>query len=82
MRALGAHEPVQPGDLEAEHLAVEKQQRAQRLVLGGSRHLAVDGERGEEARELGRSHLGGVTLAVEQDVATDPGDVRVPVRWL
>src|SRR5205823_12261149 len=58
-----------------EHLTVEEEQRAQRLVLGGGGHVALDRQGGEEARDLGRAHRGRVALAVEEDVATDPRDV-------
>src|SRR5262245_62755150 len=35
LRRLGAHQAVEPGQFDVEHLAVEKEQGAQRLVLGG-----------------------------------------------
>ena len=41
---LGPDDVVEPGQLEAEHLAVEKEQGAQGLVLGGSRDLPLNGE--------------------------------------
>src|SRR5207344_1334520 len=64
-----------PGQVDVEHLAIEKQKSAERLVLGGARNLAVDRERGQEAGDLGRAHLSGMPLLVEEDVAADPGDV-------
>jgi len=70
------HDAVEPGDLLAEHLAVQEQQRAQRLVLRGGRHLSPDGERRQELRHLSRSHLGGMALAVKQNVPADPREVR------
>jgi len=42
LRALRAHDAVQPGDVDLEHLAVEEQQRAQRLVLRGCRDPSLD----------------------------------------
>jgi hypothetical protein len=48
-------------------VAVEEQERAQRLVLGGGGNLALDGEGAEEARDLGGAHLGGMALVVEED---------------
>ena len=41
-------------------------------------HLPVDRKRAQEASDLGRSHLGGVALGVEEDVASDPRDVGLP----
>jgi hypothetical protein len=73
---LGAHEVVEPRQLDTQHVAVEKEQPARRLVLGGRGHVAVDGQRGEEARDLRRAQFGRVSLPVEEDVAADPGNVR------
>ena len=56
-------------------VAVEKQERAQRLVLGRSGNPTLDRQGAEKASDLGRAHLGGMALAVEEDVATDPPDV-------
>ena len=74
---LGADDVVEPRKLDAEHLAVEKEQGAQGLVLGGGRDLVVNGERGQEGGDLGCAHLGRVALAVEEDVPPDPVDVRL-----
>src|SRR5262245_4271291 len=73
-RPAGTHDVIEPGQLDSEHLAIEEQERAQRLILGGSRHAALDGERAEEARHLWSAELGGMALAVKEDVAPDPGD--------
>jgi hypothetical protein len=40
MRPPGADEVVQPGQVLPEHLAVEEEQRPQRLILRGGGHLA------------------------------------------
>src|SRR6185436_16143237 len=58
-----------------EDVAIEKQQRAERLILRGRGDAAVHRERAQETRHLGRPHLGWMTLAVEEDIATDPCDV-------
>jgi len=42
--AMGAHDAVQPGKVDREHVPIEKEERAQRLVLGGRRRAAVDGQ--------------------------------------
>lgn len=67
---------LHPRNLDAEDVAVEKQERGQRLVLGRGADAVLDGEAREEALDLGRSHLARVPLAVEQDEAADPADVR------
>lgn len=60
VRALGIDEVVEPGDLLLEDLSVEEEEGAEGLVLRRCRHLAIDGQRRQEARELPRSHLGGM----------------------
>ena len=77
MRALRVDEVVQPGDVLLEDLAVEKEERAEGLVLRRCRDLPIDGQRRQKVRELRRSHLGRMALAVEEDVAADPGDIRL-----
>ncbi len=55
-------------------VAVEEQERAQRLVLGRGSHPTLDGQGTEKVSDFGRAHLGGMALAVEEDVAADPPD--------
>jgi hypothetical protein len=74
---LGANDVVEPRKLDSEHLAVEEEQGAQSLVLGGGRDLAVNGERRQERGDFGGAHLSRVALAVEEDVPLDPVDVRL-----
>jgi len=69
---LGPDDLVEPGQVDAEHLAVEKEQGAQGLVLGGGGDLPLNGERGQECGDLRGAHLRRMTLAVEEDVALDP----------
>jgi len=38
-------------------------------------HVALDGQRAQEPRDLGRAHLRRVALVVEQDEAPDPAHV-------
>src|SRR5712692_9628459 len=73
---LGPDDVVEPRQLDAEHVAIQKQQGAQRLVLGRGRDFVLDRERGQELGDLGGAHLHGMALAVEKDVALDPVDVR------
>src|SRR2546425_8227382 len=74
-RPLGSDYIVQPGHILFEHFPVEEEQGAQRLVLGRRRDVSVDGQRAQESRQLRRAHLGRVTLAMKQDVASGPRDV-------
>src|SRR4029453_5961123 len=47
------------------------------LVLSGGGDLAVNGERGQECADLGGAHLHRMALALEEDIALDPVDVRL-----
>ena len=64
--ALGTHDPVQPGQVDLQHIPVQEQEGAQRLVLGRGGHPVVDGQRGEEAGDLWNTHLGRMALGVEE----------------
>ena len=44
-------------------------------TLGRGSDLVLHGERGQESRDLGGPHLGGVPLALEEDEPPDPVDV-------
>jgi hypothetical protein len=70
--SLGTDDVVEPRQLLREHLAVEEEQRAQRLVLGGTGDMALDGQRGQEPRHLESTHLERVTLAMEEDEWAGP----------
>jgi hypothetical protein len=63
LRPSGTHDVVQPWDLEVQDLPIEKQQGAQRLVLGGRGNVAIDGQPAQEAGELRCPHLGGANRA-------------------
>jgi len=58
-------------------VATQEQQRAERLVLRRRGYLPFDGERAKELRDLRRSHLGRVALAMKHDEAANPTDVRL-----
>jgi len=77
LEPLGPDNIVEPRELDAEHFAIEEEQGAQGLVLGGGRDLVVDGERCQEGADFGGAHLGGVALAVKEDVTLNPMDVRL-----
>ena len=44
--ALGAHDAVEPRQVDLQHVAVQEQEGAQRLVLGRGRDAAIHGQRG------------------------------------
>jgi hypothetical protein len=46
--ALRAHDAVQPWEVDLQHIAVQEQQAAQRLVLGGGGDVPVDCQRSRE----------------------------------
>ena len=71
------HEAFQPGDLEAQRLPVQEQQRRERLVLGGGRDVTFDGEVGQERVDLDVAHFPRMSPAVEEDEAPDPADVGI-----
>ena len=73
--ALGALETVERRQVEFEHLAVEEDQRAEGLVLGGGRDAAAQGEVVEEGGDLDGAHLPRVTSLVEADEFAYPAEV-------
>jgi hypothetical protein len=75
LRSPRPHDILEPRLILMQDVAVEKQQRAQRLVLRRRRHPSFDGERAEKLRDLRRPHFDGMALAVKQDVSADPRDV-------
>lgn len=59
----------------AQHVAVEKEQRGQRLVLGGSTDVLLLGEVQQEALDRGLAQVARMLLVVEKDEAPDPSTV-------
>ena len=59
-------------ELDLEHLAVEKEQRAEGLILRGGGDVAFYGQVGEEGFHFDTAHVFGMALVVEEDVARDP----------
>ncbi len=51
-RRLGAHYAFEERQLAREHLAIEKQQRALRLILRAGRDVAIGGEMRKECDDL------------------------------
>ena len=52
-----------------------EQYSAKRLILSGSSHIALHGQVGQELLNLLFTHLLGVPLVMEQNVAPNPVDV-------
>src|SRR6185503_7707332 len=71
-RSLGADDVVEPGELDVEHLPVEKEQRRQRLVLRRGRHLVVVGEGAQEGGDVLAAEIARMALAVEEDETANP----------
>ena len=72
---------VEPRKLAPQHLAVEKQNRGQRLVLRRRSDLAVRGKMIEKRRHFRFAEHLGMALAIEEDEAPDPvhvGLLRAP----
>lgn len=72
-----AFDILEGGQFDLKHLSIEKKQCAQGLVLGGSGDLGFHGEVGQERLHFRRSQVLGVTLAVKEDEALDPVQVRL-----
>ena len=62
-------------DVELEYLLVQKQHRAQRLVLRRRADFLVNGEPREKRHKLRCTHGGRVLLSMKEDVPSNPGDV-------
>ncbi|ELQ07620.1 hypothetical protein A989_10280 [Xanthomonas translucens DAR61454] len=71
-RPLGAHQILHPGQLHAQNVAIEKQQRRQRLTLRSGRHLAPRRQFGQKRLALCPPHLHRMPLAVGQNEAPYP----------
>lgn len=60
-----------------ENLAIEKENRADGLVLGGSSDSFLVGQSSDEFIDLCHAHLAGMALVVVQDKLSDPADIGV-----
>src|SRR2546422_5500659 len=58
-------------DVEAEDLAIQEHERAERLTLCGGTDPAFHGEPRQKRCDLGRSHRRGMLLVVEEDIPPD-----------
>ena len=79
---LGADDVVEPRELDAEHLAIEEEQGAQRLVLGGGRDFVVNRERGQEGGDLGAPISIGWRLPWKKMYRLIQWMYAFSVRWL
>jgi hypothetical protein len=76
-RPPGANHVVDPRHVDPEDVAIQEEHRAERLVLRGGGHVAVGGECARECGDRLGPELPGMALAMEEDEATDPADVRL-----
>ena len=63
---------VEPREVCAQHLLVEEEQRALRLILRRWRDTPIDCERCQECLDLRRPQRRWMTLAMEEDEASNP----------
>jgi hypothetical protein len=66
---------LEPRQVHAEHVAIQKEEGAANPVLGRGCDLVLYGERRQEGRDLGGTHVDGVAFAVEEDEPPNPMDV-------
>lgn len=71
-RALCAFDPLQPPNVVLEHFPIQKQKRAERLVLSRGRDAAVAGQMGKKLGDLGLRHFLGMPLPMIKNEPTDP----------
>ena len=70
-----AAELAQPRHVDAEHLAVEEEQRAQRLAMRGRRDAALVGEHDQEGLHLRRAEIARMAQPRPADEAAHPIDI-------
>ncbi len=77
----GAVDTVQPGQLNSENFPIKKQNRAQGLVVRGSRHLAVGGEMRQKRLDVAGPHVArvphGPAIARPANEEANPVDVHL-----
>ena len=72
---LGPLDALHVRQFDAQDVAVEEEERAERLVLRRGGDSLVGSEVREKLADLARAHLRGMALAMEEDEALDPTDV-------
>ncbi len=69
---LGANDVGGKVNLGLKNMAVEEEDGAEGLILGGGGDVLFGGEVGDECLDFGRAHVFWVAFVVEEDVAFDP----------
>jgi len=75
LRRDRAAELAHPGHVDVEHLAVEKEQRAQRLAMRGRRDPALVGEHDQEVLHLSGAKIAWMAQPRPADEAAHPVDI-------
>ena len=81
MGTLRADDAVDESQLAAQHLAIEKQQRGERLILRRAADMEVDREARQEAVDLLLAEFGGVPLAMKDNEPLDPPHSPSRAQW-
>ncbi len=76
----GADDSAQIANFAPEHMALEKQQSAKRLVLRRGADLLLDGQIGQKGVDFRFGHFGGMAHLVKEDVPLDPLAIGLSVR--
>ena len=76
-RSFGAGDVLQPTEVLLQHVAVKKQDGVHCLILGGGRHVFLDGQVSQKGLDFSFAHLLGMTLVMEQDEALDPAQISL-----
>src|SRR5438067_399061 len=71
----GSDDVIEPRELDAQNVAIQKEDRGKRLVLSRCAHSRFGGETREELRDFGSAHLRRMALIVEDDEAAHPTDI-------
>src|SRR5947209_81906 len=74
-RPLRSLDVLEPTNFLLEDFLVEKQQCAQRLVLGGGSNSSVPGKMGQELADFVLRHFLRMALSVKQNKPLDPVDI-------
>ena len=77
LRAFGPDHVIEPWPLDVENLSIEEEQRIEGLVLCGRRDSLANRERRQKGRDFRGAPLAGMALAMEENVALDPVEVRL-----
>jgi hypothetical protein len=74
---LRAYNVVNPAHLELEHVTIEKEQGAERLILRRGAHMMLYSERGQKVFNLLFAQLGRVAFAMKENETLHPMYVGV-----